>query len=247
MVVSGTCTFTNLLDPVTQEDAVAEFRSKMREEVIAGLINSHPSTKKWLPVHYCYDALGSKLFKQVTLDPNYYITRTETELLESERVSSEILRVTDPHAILDLGAGDCEKPKILLKAATAKGSEFQLREFWPLDMDEAILRDVCPRLASEFPSIDIRALTADFELQFDAIAGEVRGRREGPILVTFFGSTFSGIESEHGRLAFLRSIRALFSQGAGGDHLLLGLDLVGPESRMLAAYDNPPANVTKNK
>jgi len=113
-----------------------------------------------------------------------------------------------------------------------------------LDIDEAILQEVCPKLASDFPSIGIKAIVADFEQQFEAIQAEVARRRKGPILFTFLGSTFGGIPHEHQRLAFLQSIRTLFAQqSSGGDHLLLGVDLIGPESRMLAAYDNQPANL----
>ena len=68
------------------------------------------------------------------------------------------------------------------------------------------------------------------------------GIHSGPILYTYLGSTYGNCEKRR-RINFLRSVNSMFSANQSernGDYLLLGLDLVGEEERMLAMYDNPP-------
>jgi len=146
------------------------YHTKMREEVIEGL--SHPSHKS-LPLHYTYDELGSKLFHESTLHPDYHLTRTEMDLLTEK--GAEILRLTDPTALFEFGAGNCVKSRALLKGSKA-GSK--LREFWPLDINGCILREVCPQLVEEFPSISVNAIIADHS-HFEAVAQEIAKRRKG--------------------------------------------------------------------
>lgn len=74
------------------------------------------------------------------------------------------------------------------------------------------------------------------------------GSIPGPILYTSFGITYGNFE-KHLRIAFLRSVQTLFSaknaENENGDYLLLGLDLVGEEKRMLAAYGSDIAAATR--
>ena len=39
-------------------------------------------TPRWLPCRFLYDAEGSRLFEQITEQPEYYLTRAESSILE---------------------------------------------------------------------------------------------------------------------------------------------------------------------
>lgn len=162
--------FTSLL--VRDDKQKAMYRSKLREEVTNGLLHAYPV--KTLPGYCTYDEEGSMLFQQITAHPDYYLTRAETELLNQH--GAEILRLANPTAVFELGAGDCVKSRVLLGKAK-EGS--RLEEYWPLDFEEAILKEVCPQVSIEFPSIAVKAIVADYQQQFVAIAEEVAMRRKG--------------------------------------------------------------------
>jgi len=220
-------TFTNLL---MQGD---NFHVRMRQDLQAGLLRPHPT--KSLPPQYIFDEVGSKLFEERSRHPDYHITRVEKELLGEH--GADILRITNPTAVFEFGAGNCEKSAILLRG---KRDGSRLAEFWPNDIDECILRETCPKLAREFPGIGMHAVVADFNHQLGGeIAGEVAKRRRGPVLYTYFGNTYGNFERRQ-RVAFLRSVQSsLFDRSGGDDYLLLGLDLAGEEKRMIAMYDSP--------
>jgi len=221
--------FTNLLK---QGD---NFHAQMRQDLLTGLLRPHPT--KTLPPQYIYDEVGSKLFEERTRHPDYHIARVESALL-AER-ATDILRITNPTAVFEFGAGNCEKSAILLRG---KRDGSRLADFWPNDIDEFILRETCPKLATEFPGMGMHAIVADFHHQLVGIAGEVAKRRRGPVLYTYFGNTYGNSDKRH-RVAFLRSVQSsLFDKSDGDDYLLLGLDLAGEEKRMLAMYDNPLAH-----
>ena len=57
---------------------VGEPCSRFKRDVLAGL----SLQEKSLPSHYFYDAVGSDLFEQITVLPEYYPTRTEISILQ---------------------------------------------------------------------------------------------------------------------------------------------------------------------
>src|SRR3954470_7172672 len=61
------------------EDATASSVEDFAGAVAAGL-SSEPKT---LPSHLLYDAAGSALFDAITRQPEYYLTRTEENLLQA--------------------------------------------------------------------------------------------------------------------------------------------------------------------
>src|SRR5215475_13951734 len=80
-------------------------------EVLDGLT----SGLKRLPCKLFYDELGSSLFEEITRLPEYYLTRTELEILEES--SGEIVQAAGcPLSVVELGAGTATKTRTLLRA-----------------------------------------------------------------------------------------------------------------------------------
>ena len=89
---------------------------QMAAAVTEGLV----SQPRWLPSWLFYDAAGSRLFDQITELPEYYLTRTERSILQ--RRAGEIVALAagdDALQLVELGAGSCDKTRILLRASHA--------------------------------------------------------------------------------------------------------------------------------
>src|SRR5438067_13334364 len=90
-----------------RESATSEFFS----DVIAGL-SSEPRT---LPCKYFYDERGAALFQKICELPEYYITRSEIDILDQQR--AEIAAYLGPEiSLIGLGTGSGTKTRILIEA-----------------------------------------------------------------------------------------------------------------------------------
>ena len=74
--------------------------SDFLDDVLAGL--SQP--QKTLPCVWLYDAHGSELFEQITDLPEYYLTRTETQILQD--IAEELAeQIGESAQLVEYGAG----------------------------------------------------------------------------------------------------------------------------------------------
>ena len=91
--------------PITNSD------QKFKEDVYLGL----SSTPKFISSKYFYDKRGDEIFQEIMKLPEYYLTNAEIEILENSK--DKILKLIDskePFELVDLGAEDALKTKILL-------------------------------------------------------------------------------------------------------------------------------------
>jgi L-histidine N-alpha-methyltransferase len=174
-----------------------------------------------LPPKWLYDDVGSDLFDQITRLDEYYPTEAERSVLAAR--AAEIAELTGADTVVELGSGTSDKTRTLLDAFHRRG---QLRRFVPLDVSEATLLDAADMLARRYPGVDIHALVGDFTRHLGHLPQG--GRR----LVAFLGGTVGNFYVEE-RHAF---VGALADSLEVGEWLLLGVDLVKPVDRILAAY-----------
>ena len=87
-----------------------EVRRRMRADAIAGLLGDPKS----IPPVWFYDERGSQLFEEITRLPEYYPTRAERRLLEAH--APTIAELSKADTLVELGAGSCEKTRVLLSA-----------------------------------------------------------------------------------------------------------------------------------
>jgi L-histidine Nalpha-methyltransferase len=179
--------------------------------------------EKWLPPVWFYDDKGSELFDEITRLPEYYLTRAERRLLEA--AADEIAARSGAEVLVELGAGTCEKSRILLDALSKAGT---LKKYIPLDVSDGTLLAAATSLADDYPALTVHAVVGDFGLHIDRVPAD--GRR----LVVFLGSTIGNLGPEQ-RKRFLFDLDCTMEHG---DSLLLGTDLVKDTSRLLAAYDD---------
>ena len=197
----------------------------MAHDVLEGL----GGTPKRLPSKYFYDERGSALFERITQLPEYYLTRAEQALLDAS--AATIADVTAFEELVEFGSGSARKTRTLIDAGLAAGT---LRRFLPFDVSAETAERAARAMASAYPGLDVHAVVADFEADFDKVPPGARR------LVALLGSTIGNFVEDDA----VRLLGQFATLAAGpGSWLLLGTDLVKDRAVLEAAY-NDAAGVT---
>lgn len=187
-------------------------------DVLKGLAQDPPA----ISARWFYDEAGSALFDRITELPEYYPTRTEVALL-GEVMPAIAAAVGPGRAVVDYGAGSLTKTPLLLQ-----GIEPAL--YVPVDISGTHLRASADALRSQFATLPIRPVEADFTRPFPLPAELV----DHPRLGFFPGSTIGNLVPASA-VDLLRSFRETLGTGA---LLLIGMDRVKESARLVAAYDD---------
>jgi L-histidine N-alpha-methyltransferase len=196
-----------------------EVRQRMRADALSGL---RADTKSIPPVWF-YDERGSQLFEEITRLPEYYPTRAERRLLET--YAPTIAEISKADTLVELGAGACDKTRVLLSALQQFGT---LAKYVPFDVSDEFLRDAASSLSGEYDGLQVHLVIGDFSEHLAKIPTD--GRR----MVAFLGGTIGNLDPAR-RSRFLFDLNCSMSSD---DSLLLGADLVKDRRRLVAAYDD---------
>ncbi len=193
-------------------------------EVLAGL----RAPARALPSRWLYDARGSRLFQWISRLPGYYLTRTELGILTRHRAAIAEALASGPCTVVDLGAGDGHKTRVLLEAVRARCPSVA---YAPLDVSRAALDEASRRVRAEVPGVAVRPVLADYAAGLRRLSRSSSGTK----LVLFLGSSVGNLEHA-AALRLLGEVRAAMRPG---DHALVGFDLLKPVPALVAAYDDP--------
>ncbi len=194
-------------------------------DVVAGL-SSNPRA---LPCKYFYDERGAALFQKICELPEYYITRTEIDILDRNR--AEIASQLGPNIqLIGLGTGAGTKTRILIEALTNPAV------YVPVDISETQLRESTALFWKIFPELEILPVCADY-LQ-PVVLPQAR-RKAARNIVYFPGSTIGNFGPDEA-IEFLRRAANVCRENGG---LLLGVDLKKDAGVIEAAY-NDSAGIT---
>lgn len=194
-----------------------------RADVHAGLAQR----QKAIPARWFYDATGSALFEDITALPEYYPTRSETDLLT--RHAADMAAAIGPgRAVVELGSGSSTKTPLLLQAIGPAA-------YVPVDISGDFLRDSATALAARFPGLPVYPVEADFTHKVD-LPREIAVL---PKLGFFPGSTVGNMVARTA-IDLLRGWRATLGEGS---LLLIGVDRIKDVGVLTRAYDDP-AGVT---
>jgi L-histidine N-alpha-methyltransferase len=214
-----------LLD--THEITIESWLSDADERILANdVLDGLTRPFKELPPKHFYDSRGSELFEQICELPEYYPTRTERSILESQ--AAVIVAETGAGELVELGSGSAEKARILLDAMAEAGT---LRRYVPVDVSEKVVHDAAQQLVSEYEELQVHGVIGDFERHLEYVPSH----NGAPRLVALLGGTIGNFPPGS-RRTLLRKISSLLSDG---DRLLLGTDLVKDPDVIEAAYDDP--------
>ncbi|MGY2132000.1 L-histidine N(alpha)-methyltransferase [Hymenobacter sp. HD11105] len=199
--------------------------SEIARHVASGLQKSPKS----LSSKYFYDDAGSKLFQQIMALPEYYPTRTEFGLLTTHRAAIvDALRPAsaEPFYLLELGAGDGLKTKILLRELLDLGVNFT---YMPVDISAGALDGLTASLQAELPKLRVEPVVAEYTAALTLMAA-----RPGRKVVLFLGSNIGNFTPSD-RREFLRALTQPLNPD---DRLLIGFDLQKAPRIIRAAYDD---------
>lgn len=199
------------------------YKQEFATDVLIGLSQE----LKWLPTKYIYDKNGSKLFQKIMALPDYYLTRTEIELLENNKESiSEIIGDEDFN-LVELGAGDGQKSKILLNEFLSHNLKFN---YVPIDISKSAIIELLENLDYEYSNLKIKGLVAEY---FNGLRW-LSGLDQSKNFVIFLGSSIGNFSSSQIQV-FLYSLWDALNDG---DYVLIGFDLKKNIEKMEKAYND---------
>lgn len=194
-------------------------------DVLAGLSEK----PKRLPSKYFYDGAGSRLFQRIMALPEYYLTACETEILNAhaEEIIAPLAK-GGPFNLVDLGAGDGKKTKILLEALRDRDTDFT---YVPIDISEAAMKSLVASVHDEMPDLCVQGLVCEYA---DGVRYLGRMGVDRRSLVLFLGSNIGNFN----RVQANGFLRRLWSALHTDDYALIGFDLKKDIEILLAAYND---------
>jgi L-histidine Nalpha-methyltransferase len=197
--------------------ADAQFAADVR----SGLLRQGQKT---LPPRYLYDALGSALFEAITQLPEYGLWRAEQALLAEHAL--QIASIGRVATVVELGSGSASKTALLLQTLLRRHAV----SYHAIDVSATALALTRQSLAA-LSGLSVHGIQADY---LEGLDTALRARSDDAALVLLLGSSLGNLDPD-ASLRFLRRVRRALRPG---DALLLGADLLKPEPRLLAAYDD---------
>lgn len=205
-----------------------EIISNISEALKTDTLHGLSANPKYLLSKYFYDEEGSRIFQQIMEMPEYYLTNCEFEILSShkEQIRNDIA-FSGEFDLIELGAGDGLKTKILLNHFLNSGDKFN---YIPIDISFDAVNKLLHSLKNEIPGIQITGKVGDyFEMLEELNEGDHRSK-----LILFLGSNI-GNYTEDEAMEFLSQIEKRMNKN---DILLLGMDLKKDPAVIMEAYND---------
>ena len=200
-------------------------KENFRDEVLDGLSKS----PRQLPYKFFYDQRGAQLFQEICDLPEYYITRTEIEILRLH--GADMAKALGPQVeLIGLGTGAGTKTRILLEELHNPAV------YVSIDISKEQLEKSSARFREMFPTLQVLPVCVDYLEPFEL---PLPRRLSSRSVIYFPGSTIGNFEPETAS-EFLARLVDLAGDGGG---LLIGVDLQKDRDVLERAY-NDAAGVT---
>ena len=180
--------------------------------------------KKSLPTHYLYDDLGSKLFEEICETEEYYLTRSERQILES--YSSDIINEILPSEIFEFGSGSSKKTKTLITKVLKKNNYLT---YYSFDISVKALKMSYRELNKISQNLNVQLIKGNFNNDIKRIKKSKKNR-----LYLFLGSTLGNFNNKVA-INFLTNIGSLMNKE---DSFLIGVDKIKDERIINSAYND---------
>jgi dimethylhistidine N-methyltransferase len=159
--------------------------------------------------------------------PTYYLTDCEYEILETNKEEiTELFTGFGSFDLIELGAGDGKKTKILLKEFSDKNIDFT---YVPIDISDNALNQLHNSIEKELPKINVQPFQGTY---FEALK-EINNRKNRKIIF-FLGSNIGNLEHEQA-VGFMNKIQKLMRPD---DLFFMGFDLKKNPQTILDAYND---------
>ncbi|MGB5359854.1 L-histidine N(alpha)-methyltransferase [Eudoraea sp.] len=205
--------------------------SQFHKDVYKGLTDfpKHLSSK------YFYDEKGDKLFQEIMDMPEYYLTNSEYKILDKfkDEICRAFFKDSKGFDLIELGAGDGKKTKILLRQLAAEEIPFQ---YVPIDISQNALNELEESISNELPSVNVMPLQGTYFETLEQLCTMQHKRK----VIMFLGSNIGNLLHPQA-VEFLRSIQELMNED---DLFFIGFDQKKDPQTILNAY-NDAAGITE--
>lgn len=200
------------------------------EDVLEGF----SSDPKYLSSKYFYDDEGSRLFQEIMKLPEYYLTRSETEIFQEQtaEIFDAFCGSKTEFDLIELGAGDGTKTSLLVDHFLRQNANFR---YVPIDISSEALNFLTDKFHEEFPDLDIQPEQGDYFKTLETFKGESDKRK----IILFLGSNIGNF-SEEQAFEFFLQLKTVMNRE---DMIFIGFDLHKNPKTILNAYDDSQ-NVT---
>lgn len=200
--------------------------SSISQALLNGLLQPH----KTINPQFFYDEQGSELFHQITLQPEYYPTRTETSILKmySHDIAGCVRHAdqnqqTQRLTLIEPGAGTCEKIRYLL-------DDIRPDMFIPQDISKSFLQKTAEQLKKDYPWLHVSPIAGDFNDAFTLPESTQSSKK----VVFYPGSTIGNFTPEDAT-NFLKRMRSFVGDDGG---MVIGVDLEKDTMVLDRAYND---------
>lgn len=204
------------MNTITSEKSIS---SALLSDVVEGL----QKPQKTLPSKYFYDKRGSELFEEICGLDEYYLTRTELEIMENNihEITSALGKNVQ---LIELGSGSSLKTRLLLDHLE------DIHSYVPVDISDEFLQNESLNLHREYPNLTIEPVAADYTKPFD-----LPQTPAGVTKIAYFPGSTIGNFTRDAAAAFIGLIARLVEDEGG---LLIGFDLIKDRQTLVEAYDD---------
>jgi dimethylhistidine N-methyltransferase len=212
-----------------EEENKISHKEQFAIDVLTGLCSS----PKQLPSKYFYDDIGSDIFQKITNHSDYYLTRTEFDILAKYKSTIPDYIEEDEIDIIELGAGDGHKSQLIIEGFLEKGKKVN---FYPIDISGEAMNQL-EKTIRPHENLVIHGVVAEYlmGLRF------VRKKSKNKQIVLFLGSNIGNFDRVQNQ-AFLRQ---LWKSLNTDDLVLVGFDLKKSVPILTDAY-NDSAGLTRD-
>ncbi len=206
-----------------QVDVLSDSENLIQTSNGADVIKGLSGVPKTLPAKYFYDDFGSHLFEEICDLPEYYLTRTERQILE--HCADELVAQIGSCDLVELGSGSATKTQILFRAYGDRPVRYI-----PIDVSGGMLKQSALELLAKYANLEIHGLVGTYDEALAHLPAVQQNQR----LIVFLGSSLGNLDEAECDRLFSQICDALNP----GEYFLLGVDLQKPVELLEAAYND---------
>jgi len=203
----------------------AQLDTTFKKEVYEGL----SSSPKYLSSKFIYDKAGDALFQDIMALPDYYLTGCELEILKThtQDIAAIFNNAEDGFDLIELGAGDGKKTKVLLKHLVERNIDFTYK---PIDISLNAINLLTDTLSKEIPTLTVDGEEGEYFEVLERL--KTFNSRKKVIMV--LGSNIGNLMHPRA-IKFLSKLRDTMSKE---DLLFMGFDQKKDPQTVLDAYND---------
>ncbi|MBL3656646.1 L-histidine N(alpha)-methyltransferase [Fulvivirga sediminis] len=207
----------------------------MNKQFAKDVLEGLNATPKRLSSQYFYDEKGDALFQEIMKLDEYYLTRSEFEIIETNK--EQMLQIfkgdEEQFNLIEFGAGDGYKTKVLLSAFVQADTDFS---YIPIDISGNVLSLLSESLEKELPDLNVKPM----EGEYFSVLKKLKNTQAKNV-VLFLGSNIGNFRYEQA----MEFLEELYDSLQKGDLVMIGFDLKKDPDVIINAY-NDKEGVTRS-